>query len=73
MIRSLRLRAQGAFMSTATGELIRMMNFVDDIAATLRRINANLTFMTDEEKKRLAEYMRKSDPYFVKVLESLEK
>ena len=28
-------------MSTATGEVIRMMNYVDDIAATLRRINAN--------------------------------
>jgi hypothetical protein len=73
MIRSLTTRAQGAFMSTATGELIRMMNFVDDIAATLRRINANLSFMTQDEKKRLAEYMRKSDPNFVKVLESLEK
>ncbi len=73
MFRLPHARAQGALMSTATGELIRMMNFVDDIAATLRRINANLTFMTDEEKKRLGEYMRKSDPNFVKVLESLEK
>jgi len=73
MFRPTHARAQGALMSTATGELIRMMNFVDDIAATLRRINANLTFMTDDEKKRLADYMRKSDPNFVKVLESLEK
>ena len=59
-------------MSTATGEVIRMMNFVDDIAATLRRINANMTFMTPEEKKRLAEYMRKSEPDYVKVVEQLE-
>jgi hypothetical protein len=29
--------------------------------------------MTDEEKKMLGEYMRKSDPYFVAVLERLEK
>lgn len=57
----------------STGEIIRMMNYVDDIAATLRRITANLTFMTDEEKKRLADYMRKSDPNFMKVLEGLEK
>ena len=57
----------------ATGEIIRMMNYVDDIAATLRRITANLTFMTDEEKKRLADYMRKSDPNYIKVLEQLEK
>jgi hypothetical protein len=26
-----------------TGELIRMMNYVDDIAATLRRIQAGVT------------------------------
>jgi len=57
----------------ATGELIRMMNYVDDIAATLRRINASLYLITGEEKKRLAEYMRNSDPNFVGVVEQLEK
>lgn len=57
----------------ATGELIRMMNYVDDISATLRRIVGNLPFMTDEEKKRLAEYMRKSDPSVETLLQRLEK
>jgi len=57
----------------ATGELIRMMNYIDDIAATLRRVQVGITTMSDEEKKRLAEYMRKSDPNFIKILESLEK
>ena len=57
----------------ATGELIRMMNYVDDIAATLRRINASLFLITGEEKQRLAEYMRKSDPSFIAVVEQLEK
>jgi hypothetical protein len=57
----------------ATGELIRMMNYVDDIAATLRRINASLYLITGEEKQRLAEYMRKSDPNFISVVEHLEK
>jgi uncharacterized protein YbjQ (UPF0145 family) len=56
-----------------TGELIRMMNFVDDIAATLRRIQAGIPGMTDEERKRLAEYMRKADPNYVKVMDSLDK
>jgi hypothetical protein len=56
----------------ATGELIRMMNYVDDIAATLRRINGSLYLLSDEEKKRLAEYMRKSDPSVVTVVEQLE-
>ena len=57
----------------ATGELIRMMNYVDDIAATLRRINASLYLIAGEEKQRLAEYMRKSDPNFLSVVEQLEK
>jgi hypothetical protein len=57
----------------ATGELIRMMNYVDDIAATLRRIQVGITSMTTEERKRLADYMRSSDPSFMKTLESLEK
>ncbi len=56
-----------------TGELIRLQNYVDDIAATLRRISANVNFMTEEERKRLAEYMKKSDPNFNLVLERLEK
>ena len=57
----------------ATGELIRMMNYVDDIAATLRRIQAGITTMTLEERKRLADYMRNADPSFIKTLESLDK
>ncbi len=56
----------------ATGELIRTMNYVDDIAATLRRIINSLAILSDDEKKLLAEYMRKSDPNFIKVLESIE-
>lgn len=56
-----------------TGELIRLQNYVDDIAATLRRISANVPFMTDEERKKLAEYMKKSDPNFAVVMERLEK
>lgn len=60
-------------MTIVTGELIRMMNYVDDIAATLRRIQAGIPTMTDEERKRLADYMRKSDPNFLSMLETLEK
>jgi hypothetical protein len=56
-----------------TGEAIRMMNFVDDITATLRRIAANIPFMTDEERKRLADYMRKADPNYNSMIEKLEK
>jgi hypothetical protein len=58
-------------MST-TGEFIRIMNYVDDIAATLRRISVSLPSLTEDERKRLSEYMRKSDPNFVAVLQQLE-
>jgi hypothetical protein len=56
-----------------TGELIRMMNYVDDIAATLRRIQAGLPSMTEDERKRLADYMRKADPSYLKMIDTLEK
>lgn len=57
----------------ATGELIRMMNYVDDISATLRRIIASKNYITPEEKKKLAEYMRNSNPNFVKLIDELDK
>ena len=56
-----------------TGELIRLQNYVDDISTTLRRISATMPFMTEEEKKALADYMRNSDPAYSKILEQLEK
>jgi hypothetical protein len=56
-----------------TGESIRMMNYIDDIAATLRRITANLPFMSPDEKKKLADYMRTCEPNYIKVLDQLEK
>ncbi len=57
----------------ATGELIRLMNYVDDIAATLRRIGASIPTMTEEERARLADYIRKSDPNYESVLQQLDK
>lgn len=59
-------------MPVVSGESIRMINYVDDIATTLRRITANIPFMTEEEKKKLADYMRKVDPNYLKVIEALE-
>jgi hypothetical protein len=57
----------------SSGELIRMMNYVDDIATTLRRINVGSGFISQDERKKLAEYMRNSDPNFIKMVEELEK
>ncbi len=57
----------------ASGELIRMMNYVDDITATLRRITAGVPFMTEDEKKRLAEYMRQANGEFIGMIDRLGK
>jgi len=57
----------------ATGELIRLINYVDDITTTLRRISATIPMMDAEEKKRLAEHMRAANANFVSVMERLEK
>ena len=56
-----------------TGELIRLLNYVDDLAATLRRISISIPTMTDDERKTLADYMKKSDPNYVNVLQQVEK
>jgi hypothetical protein len=42
----------------ATGELIRLINYVDDINTTLRRIQASLYGLDAEERKRLAESLQ---------------
>jgi hypothetical protein len=55
-----------------TGELIRLMNYVDDISATLRRIHSAVPTLTGEDRKRLADYFRKSDPNVVGVLQMLD-
>jgi hypothetical protein len=57
----------------ASGELIRMMNYADDMMTTLRRIVASIPFMTEEEKKRLGEYMRKDMTEIENVIQRLEK
>jgi hypothetical protein len=58
-------------MPVVSGELIRMMNYVDDIAATLRRVVANYSFLTAEEKTRLADYMDQVQPNYPNVIADL--
>ena len=56
----------------ATGELIRLMNYVDDINATLRRISFSISSMSEDERKRLSEYMGSAANGFNEVLQHLE-
>jgi hypothetical protein len=57
----------------ATGELIRLINYVDDINTTLRRINAFVSNMEADERKRLAESLRGASANLNEVLAALEK
>ena len=57
----------------ATGELIRSMNYVDDITATLRRICIAIPSMTAEERKRLAEHLRAAGASITDAIAELEK
>ena len=55
-----------------SGEAIRTMNYVDDISVTLRRILTVLPSLTEEERQRVAEYIRKSDPNYDSVLATIK-
>ncbi len=56
-----------------SGEAIRTMNYVDDISVTLRRILTTLPQLTEEERQRIATYIRDSEPNYETVLASIEK
>ena len=57
----------------ATGELIRLINYVDDITTTLRRIHASLPSVDAEEKKRLAESLKSAKEKIEELLGLLGK
>jgi hypothetical protein len=55
-----------------SGEAIRMMNYVDDVAVTLRRILALVPTLTPEERKRVSEYLSQAKPDVETVQISLQ-
>jgi hypothetical protein len=56
-----------------TGELIRAMNYVEDITNTLRRICLYIPSMNNEERKRLAESLRTTVGAINAAIADLEK
>jgi hypothetical protein len=69
-----RTRATGAEIIMGTsGELIRLINYVDDITTTLRRINAFVAGMEGDEKKRLAESLKAAGSNLETLVARLEK
>jgi len=57
----------------ASGELIRSMNYVEDITTTLRRISISIPAMNTEERKRLAESLRVAGGALNGAIADLEK
>lgn len=55
-----------------SGEAIRTMNYVDDISTTLRRILSVMPILTTEERARVAEHIKQSDPSYASVVQALE-
>lgn len=55
-----------------SGEAIRTMNFVDDISGTLRQILAALPTLTAEERERVLEHIKQSEPSYPSVVAALE-
>jgi hypothetical protein len=45
-----------------SGEAIRLMNYIDDVAVTLRRILAAAPTLTPEEAARVGEHLSQASP-----------
>lgn len=56
-----------------SGELIRLVNYVDDITTTLRRIRAFVPGMEADERKRLAEHLRTAAADITGLVDQLDK
>lgn len=54
-----------------SGEAIRMMNYVDDVSTTLRRILALVPTLTTDERHRVAEYLKNANPGVETVVQAL--
>jgi hypothetical protein len=45
-----------------SGEAIRLMNYIDDVAVTLRRVLAFVPTLSAEERARIADHLQRSKP-----------
>lgn len=45
-----------------SGEAIRLMNYIDDVAVTLRRVLSFVPTLSPEERQRVSEHLQHSRP-----------
>ena len=54
-----------------SGEAIRLMNYIDDVAVTLRRILATIPALSADERARVAEHLLEARPNAEEVAQAL--
>jgi hypothetical protein len=54
-----------------SGEAIRLMNYIDDVAVTLRRILAVIPTLSAEERAKIAEHLIQARPSAQDVADAL--
>jgi hypothetical protein len=54
-----------------SGEAIRVMNLVDDVATTMRRMIALIPTLAPDERKRISDYLKQSEPSVEQVQSAL--
>jgi len=54
-----------------SGEAIRLMNYIDDVAVTLRRVLATVPTLSAEERQRVSEHLAHSSPSAEEVQQAL--
>lgn len=54
-----------------SGEAIRLMNYLDDVAVTLRRVLAAVPSLSPEERARVAEHLLQTRPNVEDVAQAL--
>ncbi|MGD0940500.1 MAG: hypothetical protein ABR905_12395 [Terracidiphilus sp.] len=54
-----------------SGEAIRLMNYIDDVAVTLRRVLATVPTLSAEERARVAEHLKHASPSADDVTQAL--
>jgi hypothetical protein len=55
-----------------SGEAIRLMNYIDDVSVTLRRILAFAPTLSEDERTRVAQHLISSKPSADEVLQALK-
>jgi len=54
-----------------SGEAIRLMNYIDDVAVTLRRILTGVATLDDSERKLVSDHLAQAKPSTKDVLDAL--